>query len=421
MAADVPDACLGDAGRLRQILINLVGNAIKFTERGEVRLRVELVSRSGPHVQLRFAVRDSGIGIPIDRQHLLFQAFSQADSSTTRKYGGTGLGLAIARQLTTLMGGSMGVESTPGVGSEFHFTVELELQDETTAACAEPFECSLTAGLRSGALPARSHAATVETVGARRGLPARILLAEDSLVNQKLAVRLLEKWGHSVAVAENGRRAIELWQREPFDLILMDLQMAEMDGFEAACEIRRQEQATGRHMPIVALTAHVMKGDRERCLQAGMDAYLSKPLHAHELLAAIAKYCPATAPSEAERAPAESAGELLLLDEAEAMRRLGGDRELLCELTDVLFEAYPNQLFELRQAIALRDDETMRRTAHTLKGELGNFGACRASAAAWRLEAFPPGGDWRELEPLCEALAREIEAVRPALEALRDR
>jgi CheY-like chemotaxis protein len=265
---------------------------------------------------------------------------------------------------------------------------------------------------------AHARSSAESAIPPRRGSKLRVLLAEDSLVNQKLAIRLLEKWGHSVTVAENGRRAVELWQREGCDLILMDVQMAEMDGFEAAEEIRRRELGSDGHVPIIALTAHVMKGDRERCLQVGMDGYLSKPLHVQELLNSIERLCPVPQSRPAAETAADERTQLL--DTDETLRRLGGDRELLRELADVMFDAYPMQLSELRDAIVRRDRASMRRTAHTLKGELASFGAHGASAAAWRLESEPGSSDWPEIEAWLAMLEREIEQVRPSLELLRE-
>jgi signal transduction histidine kinase/ActR/RegA family two-component response regulator len=269
----VPAVLVGDSGRLRQVLVNLLGNAVKFTEQGEVRLSVSVRHEAGERVALRFGVRDTGIGIPADKQEKIFGAFTQADGSTTRRFGGTGLGLAISNRLVALMGGNLALESRPGRGSLFHFTVEL--------------------GLHAGA-PAEEEvpAARPERVVAtdRRGL--RVLLAEDNIVNQRVATRFLERLGHAVTVANDGREAVEWWLRERFDLVLMDVQMPEMDGFEAVAAIRDVERETGMRTPIIALTAHAMSGDRERCLAAGMDGYLTKPIKLAHLVAAIDEALP---------------------------------------------------------------------------------------------------------------------------------
>jgi len=291
ISPDVPDALVGDVGRVRQVLINLIGNAIKFTERGEVAVEVgtrdwglgargdldslPLASSLQPlaPVLLRFAVRDTGIGIPPEKQGLIFGAFLQADGSTTRKYGGTGLGLAISSQLVEIMSGQLEVESQPGQGSTFHFTLPFDL----SATLPEQGErLSLPAEQSASSAPQRSEADKL-----------RILLAEDNPVNQRLALRLLEKRGHTVTVAATGRAALVALEQQQFDLVLMDVQMPEMDGIEATMTIRRQEQATGAHLPIIAMTAHVMKGDQERCLEAGMDGYVSKPIQAQGLFTTI--------------------------------------------------------------------------------------------------------------------------------------
>ena len=274
--ADVPDGLVGDAGRLRQILINLVGNAMKFTHQGEVVVNVVRAADGQSHdgsrevamegtVLLHFAVRDTGIGIPADKQQRIFEAFTQADDSTTREYGGTGLGLAICTQLLQLMGGRIWVESEVGRGSTFHFTLRFGVQRQ----------------------PAPERTLTTHHPVQRARRPLRVLIAEDNVVNQRLAARLLEKQGHSVAVVDNGLAALAALAQQPFDLVLMDVQMPEMDGLETTTAIRAQEQETGRHLPIIALTSHAMQGDQERCFAAGVDAYVSKPMKVDELFAAI--------------------------------------------------------------------------------------------------------------------------------------
>jgi PAS domain S-box-containing protein len=397
---DVPETLVGDPGALRQIIANLVGNAIKFTEHGEVNVRVERESEEERRACLHFRVQDTGIGIPVGSQTRIFEAFAQADTSTTRRYGGTGLGLTISRRLVEMMGGRIWLESTPGKGSAFHFTVWLGRGDQTKQATPEPasldglavlvvddnltnrrileemltawrmkpalaesarnamssLEKALGAGvpfplvLVDANMPEVDGFALVEQIRRNPGLkgaiimmltsasqsgdiarcrelgvaahltkpigqselldailhavggklqaaaPAsqpdplrepprglRILLAEDNHVNQILAVRLLEKRGHHVQVAGDGREALAKLKTGDFDLVLMDVQMPVMGGFEATAAIREMEKGTGRHIPIVALTAHAIKGDRERCLAAGMDGYVEKPIHPEEL------------------------------------------------------------------------------------------------------------------------------------------
>jgi signal transduction histidine kinase/ActR/RegA family two-component response regulator len=265
VAEDVPQFLLGDDQRLRQVIFNLAGNAIKFTNSGEVRLAVLPHARSGDAVTIEFVVSDTGIGVPRDKQSLIFAPFEQGDGSRTRKYGGTGLGLAISVNLVRLMGGKMWLESPwrdpetsrDVVGSSFHFTAQFR---PGHAPVLEPI---------SATLPAAG--------------PLRILLAEDNAVNQKLAVRMLEKRGHTVVVAGNGLEALAILESQSFDLVLMDVQMPEMDGFQTTAAIRARERRTGGHLPIVALTAHAMMGDIERCLSNGMDGYLSKPIRFEEM------------------------------------------------------------------------------------------------------------------------------------------
>ena len=302
LADDIPPLLSGDPFRLRQILINLISNAIKFTERGKITVTAGLQSASGRNVMVHFQVCDTGVGIAKVKQEYIFQPFSQADSSTTRKYGGTGLGLSISACIVEMMHGRIWVESSPGVGSAFHFTAEF------AAGGAFPTDNTPNSERLNGvsalvvddALPAGSPATSrLAERTARPDILAgqaalRILLAEDNAINQRLAVRLLEKAGHTVAVAENGSRALAMVQSDKFDLVLMDVQMPEMDGFEATAAIRNLELQTHAHISIIAMTAHAMKGDRERCLQAGMDGYIAKPINRAELLALIAEHAPRT-------------------------------------------------------------------------------------------------------------------------------
>jgi signal transduction histidine kinase/ActR/RegA family two-component response regulator len=266
VSPDVPDAIVSDPVRLRQVLVNLVSNALKFTDAGEILVRiVHDMEPDGARVTLHFSVVDTGIGISEDKQVAIFQAFTQADGSTTRLYGGTGLGLTISWQLVSLMGGQIQVESTPGRGSAFYFSITVPLASAPIAIKPAP-------------KPA------VQVVEAR---PLRVLVAEDNVVNRRLAEHLLRQRGHQPLMVVNGREAVDALARTSFDLVLMDLQMPEMDGFEATAAIRAQERGTGARIPIVALTAHAMEGDRQRCLDADMDGYVSKPIDATELFSVI--------------------------------------------------------------------------------------------------------------------------------------
>jgi signal transduction histidine kinase/ActR/RegA family two-component response regulator len=271
IASDVPDSILGDPTRLRQILLNLIGNSVKFTERGRILIELIVAEREGAEVTLLFSVIDTGIGIPSASRRFIFEAFRQADGSTTRKHGGTGLGLAICSRLVDMMGGRIWMESEEGAGSTFRFTGRFRLTapgQETKAAAsgdwrgASGVQCILRTGLR-------------------------VLVVEDNAVNQRVVSRLLEKQGNSVTVAGNGREALFAFEREAFDLILMDVQMPEMDGLEATAAIREREKVSGGCIAILALTAYAMKGDAERCLAAGMNGYISKPVRPEELFQEI--------------------------------------------------------------------------------------------------------------------------------------
>lgn len=264
-SADLPEIAIGDPGRLRQILMNLVGNALKFTNQGEIIVRVMRLQED----TLQFSVSDTGIGISLEKQKSIFEAFVQADTSATRHYGGTGLGLAIVSQLVALMQGRIWLESKPGSGSTFYFTAR--------------FGMATAVAVKDGIQVCEEHAPTASI----RKL--NILVADDNLVNLRLAWRLLEKQGHFAVAVGSGREALLALQQQNFDLALMDVQMPDMDGFETTKAIRAQERASGKHLPIVAMTAHAMSGDRERCLEAGMDSYVTKPVDSMKLFTAIAE------------------------------------------------------------------------------------------------------------------------------------
>jgi CheY-like chemotaxis protein/HPt (histidine-containing phosphotransfer) domain-containing protein len=348
-------------------------------------------------VSLHFSVRDTGIGIPADKQPLLFRPFTQVDGGLTRRYEGTGLGLAISARLVELMGGRLTVESAAGKGSTFRFTARFGLP----GAPAE------------GTGP-RADGAGCTPRPARR--PLRILLAEDSPINQRLAVRLLEKHGHAVVVANTGREALEALEREPFDLVLMDVQMPEMDGLEATRALREREKGTGRHVPVVALTAYALKTDRARCLGAGMDGYLTKPVRPTELLQAIDAAVPAPAGPAPGPAGAPPAGEDF--DWRDALAGVGGDRRLLAELAVLFLGECPKWLASIRTAVRERDLARLRLAAHSLKGGLVTMAAKAARDAALRLETMARQGDLAGAEEALAALSRELESLQPALAAL---
>ena len=539
--ADVPDLLVGDPGRLTQVLTNLVGNAIKFTERGEVLVVMEPASIDRDAAVLHFTVSDTGIGIPPEKQSLIFEAFAQADSSTTRLHGGTGLGLAIASQLVSLMGGSIWVHSETGEGSTFHFTARFERQPAASAGrLPEPpvdlqhlpvlvvddsathrrilrevlrswglepdvaeggrealsalenahrqgrpyvlallddhmpgmdgsmlvrrikgdsrFASTALVMLTSGAhADARARGRTpgvasqltkpvkqsdlldaiLSIVGggvARRGRritrrrpgtpprPLRVLLAEDNPINQRVVVRTLEKRGHRVVTAANGRLALEALDRagsNGFDVVLMDVQMPELDGLAATGVIRERERARGGHVPIVAMTAHAMQGDRDRCLASGMDEYLAKPIRPDELIDLVERVADQRPPSEKTRAVAEA--DDVVFDEARAAARLDGDRRLLHQVLDIYRADAPTQVKRVLDAASAADEDGLRRAAHTLKGTLGTIDAPRAFAAAARVENAAASGDVPAACGLVDVLLTELESLDRALLKLKPR
>jgi two-component system, sensor histidine kinase and response regulator len=535
---DVPDELIGDPIRLRQIVVNLIGNAIKFTDKGEVIVRVELESSESDDIHLHFAVSDTGIGIPANKQSVIFEAFSQADGSTTRKYGGTGLGLAIATQLVQMMGGKIRVESEVGKGSTFHFTVVMrpskELKSKTrarrtdleglrvlvvddnatnrrileevlrawqmkpsTASSAAAAFAALKKGHASGepiglvlldcvmpdtdgfglaeqiqqddmisqtplimfsstghgsvaarcremkmagyltkpvkqselfdviasALGDQDQATEVPAAPvplAATSLPGklRILLAEDNPVNQRLVVKLMEKQGHTVVVTGNGKEALAALEGGRFHVVLMDVQMPEMGGFEAVSVIRELEKTTGAHIPIIAMTAHALKGDRERCLEAGMDAYVSKPIQARLLSEAIASVVPATAAdvTTIEKpipAPVRSATEIFNSEGALAM--LDGDTELFGELVKLFMNESVELQDQIHDAIEQRDAKQLERAAHSLKGSAAAFCGESTRAAAQKLEAIGASGKLDQAGDVFVELQDELVRLKDAL------
>jgi len=533
---DVPSELVGDPGRLRQILVNLVGNAIKFTERGEVLVQITARERSDQQVELHFEVSDTGIGIPLEKHKLLFKAFSQADSSTTRKYGGTGLGLAISARLVELMGGRIWLESTEK-GSHFHFTARLslatpkasaaqaasesELQDlsvllvddnetnrrilgklthgwkmrpteaadgpaalaaiaaarqsqehfqlilidrqmpgmdglelaekiRSDAAMADTRILMLTSGghpgdanrcrklgvsayllkpvlkpdLLSAILAALGHRKKTQPAPPlmtrhtlRESRQMSILVAEDNPVNQAVIIRALQKMGHSVTLAQNGKEALTLATRDRFELAFMDVQMPEMDGLSATGAIRTRELGTGRHLPIFAMTAHAMKGDRERCLAAGMDGYITKPVRFSDIEQALAQVQGLRSQGAVVSRVSEPASSNLSWNRQQALDRIGGDEELLRDLCEIFLSACPRLLDDLRHAVRTGDLEAVMRAAHSLKGEASYLGAGNAAQAARQLEEVARQKDLTGAEKVFTTLEREVGDLRAALQS----
>ncbi|MES2019631.1 MAG: ATP-binding protein [Pseudomonadota bacterium] len=368
VSAQLPRTMKGDPGRLRQVLINLLANAIKFTQQGSVTLALSFDGETDQHCQIGFAVSDTGIGIPLEKQKLIFEAFSQVDGSTTRQFGGTGLGLTICRRLVILMQGDLAVESEPGKGSTFRFSVPL--QHAATALSLSAGQAELAMAPVAGDIaPVASTPPKAE--GSGGGL--RILLAEDNPVNQRLALRLLEKMGHRITLVDNGIDALERALAGDFDLILMDVQMPGLDGLSATRRIRQWEVGRSGHVPIIAMTARAMEGDRERCLEAGMDDYLSKPIDSERLRQLVSRF------------HAEQAGPVLAW--RSALLRLDGDTDLLLELAALFIDDGPQLMQTLVDALAGDDLAGSQRAVHSLQGVLVNFGAQRAIAQAERMTA----------------------------------
>ena len=379
-----------------------MGNAIKFTEKGEVVVTIKTASESALH----FEVMDTGIGVPLDKQKVIFEPFVQADGSMSRPYGGAGLGLAISTRLIEAMSGRLWVESTAGRGSVFQFDVPL--------AAAAP-----VVGEADG------RAIASPTKLPRLSRPLRLLIAEDNALNQKMSVALVKKLGCSAVVASDGAEALAALRREPFDAVLMDVQMPGMDGLEATSHIRSGEKGLGVRLPIIALTAHAMKGDRERCLEAGMDAYLAKPVSFHDLYLVLAELADrlniGSAPGAVEETSCTMSDAKLpssVYNPQAALTRVGGDEELLRELIEVFLGDSPKWLSDLRKAAAEGNAIDLRRAAHTIKGAVGYFGADEAGAAADRLQELGRAGDVAAAVAVVPALEHALERLTAALHAV---
>jgi len=558
---EVPALLIGDPGRLRQIITNLIGNAIKFTAQGEVTLHVTLDNEDNGMVVIRFAVKDTGRGIPAGKLDILFDAFTQVDSSTTRKFGGTGLGLTISKQLCKMMGGQIGVESEESKGTTFWFTACLnkqppsremeitmlddvslkglrilavddnetnrrvvagmlsswkcrheEVEDAATAldrlraaaASEDPFRIAIldmlmpkmdgetlgrmikddpilrdTVLVMMTSVGARGDANRFEKVGfavyltkpvkrsqlfnclmtaidrkssdqtspdriiTRHSVAEeskqkiRILLAEDNIINQKVASKVLEKLGYRADVAVNGLEALKALETTSYDMVLMDVQMPEMDGLEATREIRKREELTAqqkdagfsgevpglsfqhsvrsKHIPIIAMTAHAMKGDKEICLKAGMDDYLTKPIQPVKFGETIARWIPDDTAAEQARTEGKPSEEASVFDRTALLNRVGGDEDICQEIIGIFLQDVPIQIEFLENTINKKDPALVDRQAHTLKGASGNVGAVSLQDAALQLELAGKNGDLSRATEMLNTIKKEFEKLKKAV------
>ena len=409
---EVPTVLRGDPGRIRQVLLNLLGNAVKFTDAGSVVVRLAIVEEHDDSVHVRFSVRDTGIGIPAEARDRLFDPFTQVDTSTTRRFGGTGLGLAISHRLVSQMGGEIGLESVPGAGSTFWFTLPLRKSAVVEAIDTVPNVSVPDASTVPPTDPSAPHGASTSSM--------RILLAEDNDVNRLVAVKALEKLGHSVSVVGDGKEAVDAWFEEHFDLILMDCQMPEMDGYDAAHAIRAAEAEVGGHVPIIALTANVMKGDREQCIAAGMDDHIGKPLQLKELRQVIDQWgkgsdTPALQGPTQDASREPEASESAPLNYERLHEIAGGDRAFAHELIHLFVDDAARRITSLAEAIAAADTETSRKVAHTLKGSCGNIGAEPLRRAAFTVEQQVKAADLTNAVDSLAMIEREFERLRESL------
>ena len=424
IAPDVPARIAGDSLRLRQILINLIGNAIKFTDRGEVAIAVALLP--GGDFGLSFEVRDTGIGMSEEVRRHLFEAYVQPDPSTTRRYGGTGLGLAICKQLVELLGGRIGVDSEAGRGTTFTFSILCRPALQQVAGPPLPMRPP-TAASSAAPLPVPSLTPALSPAAAEPERQFRVLVAEDNRTNQMVAAGMLAMNGCVCEFAADGVEAVRAAQRERFDLILMDCSMPEMDGYEATAHIRLAELAMGRRTPLVAMTANTQVGDAEKCLAAGMDDYLAKPITLVELRHKLEKWLPHGGPlgtpapqaaaAQAYAAAPRGAGMPCPVDPAvfDKLREVLGDT--LPHAVTPYLEDTPACLDELEQAVQAGDMHTARARAHALKGSSGNFGAETLAQLAQQAEHFAAEQQPAQIEPLLAPLRAHYEALAAFLHA----
>ncbi len=523
VAPDVPDCILGDPARLRQVLLNLAGNAVKFTEKGEVIVSVEATMLTETEVDLVFSVIDTGIGIAKDKQDKIFSPFEQADSGTSRRFGGTGLGLAVSAQLVDLMGGKICLESAPGKGSNFHFKVSFDvltdeksdfqhadlngvralIVDDNASSCniikemlaswdisvrsslltgeakkilidaalkGEPFDLVIIdfdlANSEKSYLPewikkddlvnaniimlltsshrdcndlVNSYAKTrvnkplrpsdlldavmialdlkqIEFEAEKKAFypapqvshePLHFLVAEDTPFNQKFIRRLLDRWGFKAEIVENGYEVLEALKKRSYDLLLMDIQMPEMDGLEATRALRKKEKKKGGHIPIIAMTAHTMKGDRELCIEAGMDDYVSKPISSEILYQAIKALLPGRlfeTNSSDKKAEKDA-----VFDKERLLKIFDNDWNFFKESADMFQADYPDMIVAVKNAVKESNSNALRRSAHALKGILGNFQAESAIEIAYHLEKMGSNGDFCEAEKKCRQLEDAVD------------
>lgn len=401
----VPAFLIGDQGRFRQVLTNLVGNAIKFCPQGQISVEVDLDSMESEVVMLHVQVTDTGIGIAEEACQRIFNQFEQADSSTTRKFGGTGLGLAICNKLVELMHGQIWVESRLGVGSCFHFTARFLLGSDDSLSND------------TGAPPDSERL---------QQAPLAILLADDVEINRALVQAILEPYGHQITSAENGRKALEAYAANHFDIILMDVQMPEMDGLQATRAIRNFEQSMGHTpVPIVAMTAFAGSEDRQVCLDAGMNYYLTKPLKPAQLLKLLNQYSPTKEPLEASTGDTsavsltnEPDSSLVVFDIDELVTRLGGRSEMIPRFVGLFFKGVVPEMEGLIASLATGDTDGTRRHAHAIKGAAGNIAALRMHQTAARIENLAKNGELTEAHLRLKSLQSDYRSFIEAVEAL---
>ncbi len=404
---DVPPLVKGDPGRLRQVLINLVGNAIKFTDEGEVNIRLKKLSAENEKVCIQFEVSDTGIGIEPDRIDQLFQPFSQLDPSTTRKYGGTGLGLAITRQLVELMGGGIYVESRRGRGTTFWFTSVFEKPSRLHPA-KKPDKSQVFEIVHKSTLPDYL----------KRNL--RILFVEDAATNRKVGLAIMSRLGFSADAVENGRQAIEALEKKVYDIVLMDVHMPEMDGLQACRIIRDPASAVLNHdIPVIAMTATAMEEDRSRCLQAGMNDYLTKPINPEEMLGIIENQI-LKRETESEDKPGENGDEGKVFHKEDLFRRMGNDVEFVAEVIRIFTASIPKHVKRLQQGIQDKSLTVIADEAHYIKGASANVGANRLSKTALEMEKLAKKKELEKLPDKLQQLEKEFQRYQEEAERFFD-
>ncbi|MDM8538666.1 ATP-binding protein, partial [Desulfobacterales bacterium HSG17] len=421
----IPKILSGDPLRLKQILINLTDNALKFTEKGRIDIRAESFKKTDDKVIILFSVKDTGIGFSHEKLEMLFDPFTQADGSVTRRFGGTGLGLSICRRLAEMMNGQISAQSEPGKGSTFSFTAEFKIPAQEIKSLPGSYNKESFSEKPEILKPESEKPKTLKPESEKpdtlkllkNNKHRKILLVEDNHINQQVAAKLLELGGFTVIIAENGLDAVFAAKKAKFDLILMDIEMPEMDGYEAAVEIRKMNIKT----PIIAMTAHAMNKDREKCLKSGMNDYLSKPIKPKQFLLFINKWIDDNEQLTVNSQQLSINKELEGIDVDSGLKRVGGDIKLYEKLLVEFYSDYSDKIETLRQAVEKGDIKDARQQVHNLKGVSASLGAEKLNSASMALESEIVKGKTKEYDDIINCFENAFNQVLNSIKPLKEK